>query len=91
MLEGFLKPWGQYLRTEGLLCWLHRTSVRETGAFLVLTQKNVDGKLEGADPTQEGKDNAKDESQPLRENLRWKRCNWYKGDGNETARVAWGE
>jgi hypothetical protein len=27
---------------------------------LVLTQKNVEGKLEGVDPTQEGKDHAKD-------------------------------
>jgi hypothetical protein len=45
---------------------------------LVLTQKNVEGKLEGVDPTQEGKDHAKDESEPLPENLRWKRCNWSK-------------
>jgi len=27
---------------------------------MVLTQKNVEGKLEGVDPTQEGKDHAKD-------------------------------
>jgi hypothetical protein len=27
---------------------------------VVLTQKNVEGKLEGVDPTQEGKDHAKD-------------------------------
>jgi len=28
--------------------------------YLVLTQKNVEGKLEEVDPTQEGKDHAKD-------------------------------
>jgi len=31
-----------------------------TLAKVVLTQKNVEGKLEGVDPTQEGKDHAKD-------------------------------
>ena len=52
--------------------WYHLFTFEDTGEALflcdqgvraltvVLTQKNVEGKLEGVDPTQEGKDHAKD-------------------------------
>jgi len=43
---------------------------------LVLTQKKVEGKLERASPTQEGKRSCKRNSEHLPENLRWKRYNW---------------
>src|SRR6266571_2642505 len=44
---------------------------------LVLTQKSVEGKLEGVDLTQEGKGSCKRNNERLRENLRWKRYNSY--------------
>jgi hypothetical protein len=34
-------------------------------ADVVLIQKDVEGKLEGVDPIQEGKDHTKDESEPI--------------------------
>ena len=37
-----------------------RHRLRDIISIVVLTQKNVEGKLEGVDPTQEGKDHAKD-------------------------------
>src|SRR6266568_8080448 len=42
---------------------------------LVLTQKSVEGKLEGVDLTQEGKGSCKRNNEHLRENLRWKLYN----------------
>ena len=38
---------------------VHKKNVKAC-FFWVLTQKNVEGKLEEVDPTQEGKDHAKD-------------------------------
>src|SRR5438270_3056026 len=43
---------------------------------VVLTQKKVEGKLERASPTQEGKRSCKRNSEHLQENVRWKQSNW---------------
>jgi len=42
--------------------------------YAVLTQKNVEGKLEEVDPRQEGKRPCRRHNEPLRKNLRWKQC-----------------
>ena len=56
---------------------------------LVLTQKSVEGKLEGVDLTQEGKGSCKRNNEHLRENLRWKRFSEqgkqaFPGSGHQT-------
>jgi hypothetical protein len=50
------------------ICRLHELSPSRKPWGVVLTQKNVVGKLERVDPRQEGKDHAKDPTNLYREN-----------------------